>query len=142
MFKLSFTPFDWPIPCRIKNKSPRNERKNVAINQHVSIFPSQNQTEYKKDFEIVSHWQQFASVTHFLRSSWFPSHSWLLFPFIHFELNSGDEVPNNIDSMDEVPGALGSSASLALRFGQTIFSSGSILFMSFHVEFYSYTSFW
>ncbi|KAH9711617.1 oxygen-evolving enhancer protein 1-2 [Citrus sinensis] len=72
---------------------------------------------------------------------WFPSHSWLLFPFIHFELNSGDEVPNNIDSMDEVPGALGSSASLALRFGQTIFSSGSILFMSFHVEFYSYTSF-
>ncbi|ESR39016.1 hypothetical protein CICLE_v10026699mg [Citrus x clementina] len=43
--------------------------------------------------------------------------------------------------MDEVPGALGSSASLALRFGQTIFSSASILFMSFHVEFYSYTSF-
>ncbi|XP_044469193.1 CASP-like protein ARALYDRAFT_485429 [Mangifera indica] len=42
---------------------------------------------------------------------------------------------------EELPGAMGTSASLALRLGQIIFSSASLLFMSFHVEFYSYTSY-
>ncbi|KAK3021774.1 hypothetical protein RJ639_045096 [Escallonia herrerae] len=44
--------------------------------------------------------------------------------------------------MDEVPGSLGTSASFALRLGQTVFSSASLLFMSMGVQFYSYTSFW
>jgi len=44
--------------------------------------------------------------------------------------------------MDEVPGSLGTSASFSLRMGQTMFSSASLLFMSFGVEFYSYTAFW
>ncbi|PSS21347.1 CASP-like protein [Actinidia chinensis var. chinensis] len=43
--------------------------------------------------------------------------------------------------MDELPGALGSSASLALRLGQAIFSTASLLFMCLDVEFYSYTAF-
>ncbi|KAF3435640.1 hypothetical protein FNV43_RR22731 [Rhamnella rubrinervis] len=43
--------------------------------------------------------------------------------------------------MDEVPGSLGTTASLSLRLGQTIFSSASLLFMSLGVEFYSYTAF-
>ncbi|XWS33702.1 hypothetical protein CRYUN_Cryun22dG0105900 [Craigia yunnanensis] len=43
--------------------------------------------------------------------------------------------------MEQVPGALGSSASLALRLGQTIFACASLLFMCLDVEFYSYTSF-
>ncbi|XP_038999753.1 CASP-like protein ARALYDRAFT_485429 [Hibiscus syriacus] len=43
--------------------------------------------------------------------------------------------------MEQVPGALGTSASLALRLGQIIFSSASLLFMCLGVEFYSYTSF-
>ncbi|KAK2978364.1 hypothetical protein RJ640_016466 [Escallonia rubra] len=43
--------------------------------------------------------------------------------------------------MDEVPGSLGTSASFALRLGQTVFSSASLLFMSMGVQFYSYTSF-
>ncbi|KAA8545923.1 hypothetical protein F0562_020626 [Nyssa sinensis] len=43
--------------------------------------------------------------------------------------------------MDEVPGSVGTSASFALRLGQTIFSSASLLFMSLGVEFYSYTAF-
>ncbi|KAF5736091.1 hypothetical protein HS088_TW14G00225 [Tripterygium wilfordii] len=43
--------------------------------------------------------------------------------------------------MEEVPGSLGTSASLALRLGQTIFSSASLLFMCLDVQFYSYTSF-
>ncbi|KAI3809756.1 hypothetical protein L1987_19356 [Smallanthus sonchifolius] len=43
--------------------------------------------------------------------------------------------------MDEVPGSTGTSAGFALRLGQTIFSSASLLFMSFGVQFYSYTSF-
>ncbi|KAG4162418.1 hypothetical protein ERO13_D01G114520v2 [Gossypium hirsutum] len=42
---------------------------------------------------------------------------------------------------EQVPGALGTSASLALRLGQTIFSSASLLFMCLDVEFYNYTSF-
>ncbi|KAF3438857.1 hypothetical protein FNV43_RR17132 [Rhamnella rubrinervis] len=43
--------------------------------------------------------------------------------------------------MDELPGSMGTSASLALRLGQTIFSSASLLFMCLDVEFYSYTAF-
>ncbi|XP_047149545.1 CASP-like protein 5C1 isoform X1 [Vigna umbellata] len=43
--------------------------------------------------------------------------------------------------MDEVPGSLGTTASFSLRMGQTMFSSASLLFMSFGVEFYSYTAF-
>ncbi|KAL6338476.1 hypothetical protein AAG906_020569 [Vitis piasezkii] len=43
--------------------------------------------------------------------------------------------------MDELPGALGTSASLSLRMGQTIFSSAALLFMCLDVEFYSYTAF-
>ncbi|KAL3525753.1 hypothetical protein ACH5RR_014125 [Cinchona calisaya] len=43
--------------------------------------------------------------------------------------------------MDELPGALGTSASLALRLGQAIFSIASLLFMCLDVEFYSYTAF-
>ncbi|XP_071726155.1 CASP-like protein 5C1 [Rutidosis leptorrhynchoides] len=43
--------------------------------------------------------------------------------------------------MDDVPGSMGTSAGFALRLGQTIFSSASLLFMSFGVQFYSYTSF-
>ncbi|KAK4340298.1 hypothetical protein RND71_041760 [Anisodus tanguticus] len=42
---------------------------------------------------------------------------------------------------DEVPGAMGTSASFALRLGQTIFSAASLLFMSLGVEFHSYTAF-
>lgn len=44
--------------------------------------------------------------------------------------------------MDDVPGSMGTSAGFALRLGQTIFSSASLLFMSFGVQFYTYTSFW
>ncbi|KAL1316319.1 hypothetical protein AAHE18_15G058100 [Arachis hypogaea] len=43
--------------------------------------------------------------------------------------------------MEEVAGAFGSSASFALRLGQTVFSSASLLFMCFGVDFYSYTAF-
>ncbi|XP_023926667.1 CASP-like protein ARALYDRAFT_485429 [Quercus suber] len=43
--------------------------------------------------------------------------------------------------MDELPGAFGTSASLALRFGQTIFSLASIFFMCLDVAFFTYTSF-
>ncbi|KAK8687243.1 hypothetical protein V6N13_145704 [Hibiscus sabdariffa] len=43
--------------------------------------------------------------------------------------------------MEAVPGALGTSASFALRLGQIIFSSASLLFMCLDVQFYSYTSF-
>ncbi|KAG5624046.1 hypothetical protein AABB24_025145 [Solanum stoloniferum] len=43
--------------------------------------------------------------------------------------------------MDELPGALGSSGSLALRLGQAIFSVASLLFMCFDIPFYSYTAF-
>ncbi|KAJ8770813.1 hypothetical protein K2173_021460 [Erythroxylum novogranatense] len=42
---------------------------------------------------------------------------------------------------EEVPGAMGTSASLALRLGQIIFSTASLLFMCMGVEFYSYTAF-
>ncbi|KAM7252205.1 hypothetical protein ACFE04_024088 [Oxalis oulophora] len=43
--------------------------------------------------------------------------------------------------MEEVPGSLGTSAGLALRMGQTIFSSASLLFMCLYVQFYSFTAF-
>ncbi|KAL6993660.1 hypothetical protein U1Q18_011772 [Sarracenia purpurea var. burkii] len=43
--------------------------------------------------------------------------------------------------MDRLPGALGTSASLALRLGQAIFSIASIFFMCLDIEFYSYTAF-
>ncbi|CAH1420841.1 unnamed protein product [Lactuca virosa] len=42
---------------------------------------------------------------------------------------------------EELPGAIGTSASLALRLGQTVFSVASLLFMCVGVEFYAYTSF-
>lgn len=45
-------------------------------------------------------------------------------------------------TMDELPGAFGTSSSFALRLGQTVFSLTSLLFMCFRVEFYSYTAFW
>ncbi|RDX60287.1 CASP-like protein 5C2 [Mucuna pruriens] len=44
--------------------------------------------------------------------------------------------------MEELPGAFGSSASLALRLGQTVFSTASLLFMCLDVDFYGYTAFW
>ncbi|KAK4346547.1 hypothetical protein RND71_032886 [Anisodus tanguticus] len=44
--------------------------------------------------------------------------------------------------MDALPGTLGTSASLALRLGQAIFSVASLLFMCLDVPFYSYTAFW
>ncbi|KVH92562.1 CASP-like protein 5C3 [Cynara cardunculus var. scolymus] len=42
---------------------------------------------------------------------------------------------------EELPGAIGTSASLALRLGQALFSVASLLFMCVGVEFYAYTSF-
>ncbi|MFS7947775.1 putative casparian strip membrane protein [Helianthus anomalus] len=42
---------------------------------------------------------------------------------------------------EQVPGAIGTSGSLALRFGQIIFSAASLAFMCVGVEFYAYTSF-
>ncbi|KAI3726240.1 hypothetical protein L1987_66037 [Smallanthus sonchifolius] len=42
---------------------------------------------------------------------------------------------------EEFPGAIGTSASLALRLGQAVFSVASLLFMCVGVEFYAYTSF-
>ncbi|CAH1450353.1 CASP-like protein 5C1 [Lactuca sativa] len=44
-------------------------------------------------------------------------------------------------AMDDVPGSMGTSAGFALRLGQTIFSSASLLFMAYGVQFYSYSSF-
>ncbi|XP_020217090.1 CASP-like protein ARALYDRAFT_485429 [Cajanus cajan] len=41
----------------------------------------------------------------------------------------------------ELSGAFGTSASLALRLGQTVFSSSSLLIMCLDVGFYSYTAF-
>nr|GEU55963.1 putative harbinger transposase-derived nuclease domain-containing protein [Tanacetum cinerariifolium] len=47
----------------------------------------------------------------------------------------------NKRAMDEVPGSMGTSAGFALRLGQSIFSTASLVFMSFGGQFYSYTSF-
>ncbi|GKV24331.1 hypothetical protein SLEP1_g33958 [Rubroshorea leprosula] len=44
--------------------------------------------------------------------------------------------------MDEVPGSIGTTFGLSLRLLETIFSTASLLSMSFGVEFYSYTAFW
>lgn len=44
-------------------------------------------------------------------------------------------------AMDELPGALGTSASLALRLGQAVFAVASLLFMCLDIDFYSYTAF-
>ncbi|GKV24330.1 hypothetical protein SLEP1_g33958 [Rubroshorea leprosula] len=43
--------------------------------------------------------------------------------------------------MDEVPGSIGTTFGLSLRLLETIFSTASLLSMSFGVEFYSYTAF-
>ncbi|KAM3252842.1 CASP-like protein 5C1 [Capsicum chacoense] len=43
--------------------------------------------------------------------------------------------------MDELPGTMGTSASLALRLGQAAFSVASLLFMCLDIPFYSFTSF-
>ncbi|XP_059293736.1 CASP-like protein 5C3 [Lycium ferocissimum] len=42
--------------------------------------------------------------------------------------------------MDELPGTMGTSASLALRFGQCLFSIASLLFMFLGVPFYSFSA--
>ncbi|KAE8719185.1 CASP-like protein 5C1 [Hibiscus syriacus] len=44
-------------------------------------------------------------------------------------------------AMEGVPGSLGTRVGCSLRFGQTLFSCASLLFMSLGVEFYSYTAF-
>ncbi|XP_071696280.1 CASP-like protein ARALYDRAFT_485429 [Rutidosis leptorrhynchoides] len=41
----------------------------------------------------------------------------------------------------ELPGSMGTSASLALRLGQAFFSLSSLLFMCLGIDFYAYTSF-
>ncbi|KAG8642549.1 CASP-like protein 5C1 [Manihot esculenta] len=43
--------------------------------------------------------------------------------------------------MEDVPGSMGTSASLALRLGQAIFSTASLFFMCLGIDFYSYTAF-
>jgi hypothetical protein len=54
--------------------------------------------------------------------------------------NKTEHIIINI-MMDELPGAFGTSASLTLRLGQTVFSSASLCFICLDVGFYSYTSF-
>lgn len=53
-----------------------------------------------------------------------------------------EEEGITIKMVEEVPGSLGTSASLALRFGQTMFSCASLFFMCFDVSFYGFTAFW
>ncbi|CAF2046633.1 hypothetical protein BRARA_I03420 [Brassica rapa] len=43
--------------------------------------------------------------------------------------------------MEHVPGSFGTSASFALRFGQIIFSSASLIFMCLDYDFYDFTTF-
>ncbi|VVB05259.1 unnamed protein product [Arabis nemorensis] len=43
--------------------------------------------------------------------------------------------------MEKVPGSFGTSASFALRFGQTFFAAASLFFMYFYYDFYYNTSF-
>ncbi|KAL5063878.1 hypothetical protein RYX36_025615 [Vicia faba] len=43
--------------------------------------------------------------------------------------------------MEELPGALGTSSSFALRLGQTVFSSASLFYMCLDVDFYGYSAF-
>lgn len=44
--------------------------------------------------------------------------------------------------MVEVPGSVGTTASLSLRLGQTVLAFGSLLFMTIGVRFYQFTAFW
>lgn len=44
-------------------------------------------------------------------------------------------------SIEGLPGSLGTSSSLAMRLGQIVFSTASLLFMCVGVDFYSYTVF-
>lgn len=46
------------------------------------------------------------------------------------------------EGMEELPGALGTSSSFALRLGQTVFSSASLFYMCLDVDFYGYSAFW
>uniref|UniRef100_A0A1J3HPA0 CASP-like protein n=1 Tax=Noccaea caerulescens TaxID=107243 RepID=A0A1J3HPA0_NOCCA len=41
----------------------------------------------------------------------------------------------------EVPGSVGTSASISLRLGQTLFAFGALLFMTVGVRFYQFTAF-
>ncbi|GAA0186896.1 hypothetical protein Leryth_022516 [Lithospermum erythrorhizon] len=50
-------------------------------------------------------------------------------------------IEERVDHMDDLPGAIGTSASLVLRLGQAVFSVASLLFMCLDVEFVSYTPF-
>ncbi|KAJ0229754.1 CASP-like protein 5C3 [Hirschfeldia incana] len=43
--------------------------------------------------------------------------------------------------MVEVPGSMGTSASLSLRLGQTLLAFGALLFMTIGVRFYQFTAF-
>ncbi|CAH8255048.1 unnamed protein product [Arabidopsis lyrata] len=43
--------------------------------------------------------------------------------------------------MVEVPGSVGTTASLSLRLGQTVLAFGSLLFMTIGVRFYQFTAF-
>ncbi|KAL1218262.1 CASP-like protein [Cardamine amara subsp. amara] len=43
--------------------------------------------------------------------------------------------------MENVPGSFGTSASFALRLGQTVFSAASLIFMCFDYDFYDFTTF-
>ncbi|GAB4847084.1 hypothetical protein Ancab_026094 [Ancistrocladus abbreviatus] len=43
--------------------------------------------------------------------------------------------------MDQVPGSLGTPASLALRLAQMVFSAASLFFMCLQIDFYNYTAF-
>ncbi|CAN6891102.1 unnamed protein product [Brassica oleracea] len=43
--------------------------------------------------------------------------------------------------MVEVPGSVGTSASLSLRLGQTLLAFGALLFMTIGVRFYQFTAF-
>lgn len=44
--------------------------------------------------------------------------------------------------MVEVPGSVGTTASLSLRLGQTVLAFGALLFMTIGVRFYQFTAFW
>ncbi|XP_058753601.1 CASP-like protein 5C2 [Vicia villosa] len=46
-----------------------------------------------------------------------------------------------VEGMEELPGALGTSSSFALRLGQTVFSSASLCYMCLGVDFYGYSAF-
>ncbi|KAI5661011.1 hypothetical protein M9H77_20334 [Catharanthus roseus] len=58
-----------------------------------------------------------------------------------FTCKKEEEEEEEDMAMRVVAGSMGTRASLALRLGQAIFSSASLLFMSLGVDFYSYTAF-